>query len=191
MINLQTYFSLVPQKSNPRIMKQLCFYLLIFSCLVSCTKDPAQDYEPIIDQPVEIVEETPETSTEEEEVEETTAEDIEKTHDVDVNKAAEAVFVRFKNISNERLENIEIADKKYGSLSPERSTGYFKFAYFGEDTGMPDMPLIATIDDVVYESFSKYFFCGTQKGKLENGYYTVTIEVRDSKEENLLNLSFE
>lgn len=105
-------------------------------------------------------------------------------------KEDEGVFVRFENVTKQKFENIEIFDNNYGDLEASETSIYFEFSSFGTDSGWPDMPFNTTVNGEQYESACKYYFCGTEKSTLENGYYTVTVTLDNSSNENLVHLKF-
>jgi hypothetical protein len=101
------------------------------------------------------------------------------------------VEVRFINATEKDLSDITINSLPVGDMPAGVTTGYYFINGFGTDTGMPDANFIATAEGKRMNSTSGFFFCGTEKSRLEPGQYTVRVKLTTVNNQQYFQLTFE
>lgn len=90
------------------------------------------------------------------------------------------VQISFKNNSTSQLNSLVVSDKPIGNLASQSSSKYFSFDSFTFDTGMPDEDASAEVNGIIATNHYRGYWCGTEKITVEEGKYTIEIEVIDT-----------
>ncbi|MBS9766139.1 MAG: hypothetical protein KGV44_01205 [Flavobacteriaceae bacterium] len=85
------------------------------------------------------------------------------------------VKVKFTNKTGFTIQNLVISGKTIGTLNKGNTTEYIHFKTFGFDSGMPDVDCKGKIEGKTIEGIDKFYFCGTEKSKVEEGTYEINI----------------
>lgn len=85
------------------------------------------------------------------------------------------VIIKFTNLTGFTIKNLSISNRKIGTLENNASTKQIRFENFRFDSGMPDEKCSGTIDGNQIESINQFFWCGTQKTKIDKGKYEMEI----------------
>lgn len=87
------------------------------------------------------------------------------------------IKINFYNLTEEVIGNIIIDDVYIVSIKSNQWVGQICFEEFRIDTGWPDCRMSGTYKGKKLESTSKFYWCGTEKSKLEPGEYEIEIRV--------------
>lgn len=88
--------------------------------------------------------------------------------------------INFRNNSSFQINNLIVSDKMIGNLASQSSSRYYSFDSFTFDTGMPDEDANAEVNGIVVSNLYRGYWCGTEKITIEEGTYTIEIEVVDT-----------
>ncbi len=90
------------------------------------------------------------------------------------------VQISFKNNSTSQLNSLVVSDNAIGNLTSQSSSKYFSFDSFTFDTGIPDEDASAEVNGIIATNHYRGYWCGTEKITVEEGKYTIEIEVLDT-----------
>jgi hypothetical protein len=100
------------------------------------------------------------------------------------------VHVKFINSTGKELAHVKVNDRLIGAIKKADHTGYIRFDEFGVDTGMPDASFVALVDGAEIGCTSKFYWCGTEKGKLPNGKYEIYVSIINDGNSSYFHLTF-
>ncbi|PCH74353.1 MAG: hypothetical protein COB98_10160 [Flavobacteriaceae bacterium] len=87
------------------------------------------------------------------------------------------VKVKFYNETSFNISELNVGDKNVGPLDKNASTDFFIYEKFGFDTGIPDENCTGKIVDQLVKSYSRFYWCGTEKTFVEEGTYEMVIKL--------------
>ncbi len=85
--------------------------------------------------------------------------------------------MKFYNETGFKIEKLNIGNKRIGSLGINENTDYINYERFGFDTGMPDENCNGNITNESIESYNGFYWCGTEKTFVEEGFYEMSIKL--------------
>ncbi|MEY4893272.1 MAG: hypothetical protein RL751_82 [Bacteroidota bacterium] len=86
------------------------------------------------------------------------------------------VKVKYVNKTGSDLKGLVIGGKRIGKLDNNAETKYLAYNAYHFDSGLPDEAAEAKIDDQKVGSYSQFFWCGTEKYKVEEGTFEIQIQ---------------
>lgn len=86
------------------------------------------------------------------------------------------VKVKYVNKTGSDLKGLVIGGKRIGKLNNNAETKYLGYDVYHFDSGLPDEAAEAKIDDQKVDSYSQFFWCGTEKYKVEEGTFEIEIQ---------------
>lgn len=89
-----------------------------------------------------------------------------------------SVKMSFENVSGENLQTLTVSDVVIGDLAEGESSDFFKF---DDVMTMGDWPLLTASCEANHVATKKtYGFCATGAEYLENGCYTVEVDITEN-----------
>ena len=104
---------------------------------------------------------------------------------------SEQVEIRFINDTGRQLTDITVNSLPVGDMSVGATSPYYYINGFMQDSGYPDAQFTATANGKRVNSTSQFFWCGTQKARLEPGEYTVRVTMVTNGTTEFFDLTFE
>jgi len=87
------------------------------------------------------------------------------------------VKVKFYNETGSKIEKLNIGTKEIGVLDINATTDYIIYEEFGFDTGMPDENCSGNINEDFIGSYNTFYWCGTEKTRVEEGTYEMSLKL--------------
>jgi hypothetical protein len=106
-------------------------------------------------------------------------------------KEHDQVRVRFINSTGKLLVGVTVNSLPIGDIPENATSDYHNINGFGQDTGFPDAQFQANVDGKTIGSTSQFFWCGTEKSRLEPGDYTVNVKLVNGSASQYFSLTFE
>jgi hypothetical protein len=106
-------------------------------------------------------------------------------------KEHDQVRVRFINSTGKLLAGVTVNSLPIGDMPKDATSDYHTINGFGQDSGFPDAQFQAFVDGNTVGSTSQFFWCGTEKSRLEPGKYTVNVRLVNGAASQYFSLTFQ
>lgn len=101
------------------------------------------------------------------------------------------IQVNFINRTGASILQVAANELSIGAIAANAETGYRRFREFGTDTGMPDVSFNGVWKQKPLKSTAQFYWCGTEKSKLQPGQYTVEVHILERGTEAYFHLRFQ